>query len=176
MKLLKEITEKNLGIEPAHEILEETFLLRKSARGILLNDKNEVSLQFVSKQGYYKLPGGGIEKGESVKEALQREIIEEVGCDSKIEHELGITIEYRNKSNLLHISYGYITRVKGEIGKPSYEQGEIDDGYESVWVPLEESIELIEKHRTSEQYKGKFIIERELIFLKEALSILQNKQ
>ncbi|MCK5491347.1 MAG: ADP-ribose pyrophosphatase, partial [Candidatus Pacebacteria bacterium] len=93
-----------------------------------------------------------------------------------IEHELGITIEYRNKSNLLHISYGYITRVKGEIGKPSYEQGEIDDGYESVWVPLEESIELIEKHRTSEQYKSKFIIERELIFLKEALSILQNKQ
>jgi len=38
MKLLKEITEKNLGIEPAHEILGETFRLRKSARGILLND------------------------------------------------------------------------------------------------------------------------------------------
>lgn len=175
MKLLKEITEKSLSIEPAHEILGETFRLRKSARGILLNDKNEVSLQFVSKHGYYKLPGGGVDEGESTKETLQREIMEEVGCDSEVEHELGITIEYRNKFDLLHISYGYITKVKGKIGKPSYEQGEIDDGFKPIWATIEDSIKLVKKYKVSDHYSGSFIVERELVFLKEALRILQNK-
>ena len=49
MKLLKEISEKSLGVDAAGDVLGESFKVRKSARGILFNDKGEVSLQFVSK-------------------------------------------------------------------------------------------------------------------------------
>lgn len=166
MKLLKEISEKDLGISN-QEILEEKYTLRKSARGVLLNESNEVSLQFVANHNYYKLPGGGVEIGETEERALKREIIEEVGCDIEIVKPLGITIEYRNSYDLLHISYGYLCKVKGEIRKPNYEQGEIDDGFEPLWKPLDEALKLLEEHYPAEPYQARFIITREKAFLEE---------
>jgi ADP-ribose pyrophosphatase YjhB (NUDIX family) len=172
MKLLAEITEQGLGIEPAGEILGKNFRLRKSARGVVLNDKNEVSMQFVGKHNYYKLPGGGVDAGETIEEALRRELIEEVGCNIVIEHELGITIEYRTQHNLLHISYGFIARVDGALGEPSYEQGEIDDEFKPVWMPLEKAIE-VTSTMPSAPYKAAFMVTRENIFLLEAARILK---
>lgn len=174
MKLLSEITEKTIGIDPAEEILGETYELRKSARGVLLNEKNEVSLQFVSKRGYYKLPGGGVHPGESEEDALRREMLEEVGCHITIEKPLGIIIEYRNQLNLLHISYGYICRVDGELGEPSYEQGEIDDGFKPVWVSLDEAMSLRDPNASDINYEGKFIVQRENIFLNETQKVMAN--
>jgi 8-oxo-dGTP pyrophosphatase MutT (NUDIX family) len=172
MKLLTEIDEKSLDISEIENVLGTTYELRKSARGIILNDKNEISLQFVGKNNYYKLPGGGVEVGETIEEALRREIIEEVGCNIKIEKELGVIIEYRNQLNLLHISYGFIARVDGIIGSPSYEQGEIDDGFKPVWISLDEAIELINPNTPLKNYEGKFIVKRENIFLNEAKILL----
>lgn len=43
MKLLAEITEESLGVLPTGEVLGKEFKLRKSARGIILNDQGEVS-------------------------------------------------------------------------------------------------------------------------------------
>ncbi len=174
MKLLYEITEKNLGMKDPEEILGYKYEFIKSARGIVLNDKDEVCLQYVSKRGYYKLPGGGVERGETEKEALMREVLEEVGCKVKIERELGITLEFRNKTNLLHVSYGYTARVDGEVGEPAYEQGEIDDGFKPVWVSIDKALELINPDAPLENYKGRFIVKREHIFLTEAKKLLLN--
>lgn len=171
MKLLAEISERSLGVSDA-EILEETYKFRKSARAVLINDKNEVSLQHVSKWDYYKLPGGGVEIGETEEESLRREIIEEVGCDIEIEKELGIVLEWRNTHSLMHLSYGYLCRVKGDIGKPAYEQGEIDDGFKPVWEPIDKSLKLMEEHYPDEPYQAKFIITREKAFLNEAKKLL----
>jgi len=172
MKLLKEITERSLGISDA-EILAEKFRFRKSARAILLNDNNEVSIQHVTKWNYYKLPGGGVEIGETEEEALKREIIEEVGCDLTIEKELGIVIEWRNNQDLLHLSYGYLCRVKGKITEPSYEEGEIADGFKPIWVSLDEAISLMNDNYPDEPYQAKSIISREKAFLEEAKRVLE---
>src|SRR5680860_523791 len=171
MKLLKERSEKNLGISN-QEILEENYRLRKSARAVLLNDKGEVSIQHVGKWDYYKLPGSGVEIGETEKEALKREIMEEVGCDLTIEKELGATIEYHNTHNLLHISYGYLCKVKGNIKEPQYEKSEIDDEFKPIWKPIDEALELMEKYYPNEPYQAKFIITREKTFLEEAKKLL----
>lgn len=172
MKLLAELSEESVGAPVTGEILGRNFKLRKSARGIILNDKNEVSLQHVTKNEYYKLPGGGVDPGETVEEALRREIIEEVGCNITIEKEIGVTIEYRTMHDLLHISYGYIGRVDGPVGEPAYEQGEIDDGFVPVWIPLKDSLQLVEDNPGVDKAQVRFMVAREKIFLTEAVRVL----
>ncbi|MFA6258884.1 MAG: NUDIX domain-containing protein [Candidatus Paceibacterota bacterium] len=128
---------------------------------------------YISKHNFYKLPGGGIEKGESIEEALKREIKEEVGCDITIEEPLGVIVEYRNSTNLLTLSYSYLCRVKGKISNPKYDKGEIEDGFKSVWKSIDEALEILEKHYPSKPYQAKFIVTREKAFLEECKRILQ---
>ena len=54
-----------------------TFV-RNSARAVILRGEKAL-LVFSRKYGYYKFPGGGIEKGETPEEALVRELRAETG-------------------------------------------------------------------------------------------------
>ncbi|MCA9362721.1 NUDIX domain-containing protein [Candidatus Kaiserbacteria bacterium] len=167
MKLLAEITDKSLGLGDAEKLLEK-YELRKSARAILLNEKGEMATQYLQNHFYHKLPGGGVDPGETIEEALKREIREEVGCDCEVESLVGITIEYRNEYNLLHISFCHSATVVGEIGEPTLEPGEIEEGQITKWIKPEEVLELMKKDNP-EKYNGKFILKREMTFLEEFL-------
>lgn len=169
MKFLLKIEDKDFGLEKKKDLkLGEN--LRKSARAVVLNNKNQIALQLISRDGYYKLPGGGIEPGESIKEGLRREILEEVGCEIDILNELGFIIEYKVKKNLLQISYCYLVKVKGEIGNPTYDKYEVEEGMKSLWVSLDKAIDLISSK--TDNYSGKFITLRDLNILLEAKHLL----
>jgi len=62
--------------------------LRIRVAGFLLNEKNELLLVKHQKHGreYWLLPGGGVEYGETLKQALEREIVEEVGLKVKVQN------------------------------------------------------------------------------------------
>ena len=51
---------------------------RPSARGIIIRD-GKIAMVHSLKYDYYKFPGGGIEKGESPEQTLQREVAGEAG-------------------------------------------------------------------------------------------------
>lgn len=55
-----------------------TAFVRPSVRGIILRD-GKVAMVHSLKYDYYKYPGGGIEPGESLEDALIREVAEESG-------------------------------------------------------------------------------------------------
>lgn len=91
------LTIKEQDIEPTAPVVDTSnFKERKAARGVLLDKDNQVYLLNVSKHGYHKLPGGGIDEGEEITQAFERELMEEVGCKAEIIAELGTIVEYRD--------------------------------------------------------------------------------
>lgn len=167
MKYLKTIKDEDLGLHnPAPTVYED----RIASRAIVFDQEGNIVLLHVTKKKYHKLPGGGVEKGEDVVSALKREVLEEAGCSIKNIRELGSIEEYRNKFKLHQISHCFLADVAGEKGTPRLEEGEKADGFEPVWMSLENAIQTLEGEAGVEDYQGKFIQMRDLAFLQEAVT------
>lgn len=148
-----------------------SFRKREAARAVLLDSNDQVYLLNVSNHDYHKLPGGGIDEGESIEKALMRELMEEVGCKAEIIKELGIVIEYRDFENggLIQTSYCFLARQVGEQTESSLEEGELDEGmYEVKAKNIEEAINLLQNDKP-DNLEGKFIQKRDIAFLKAAI-------
>lgn len=171
MKLLLEINGNDVGLTEK-ESYSLSYNLRKAARAVVFNDKNEIALLFVSKDNYHKLPGGGLEVGEDIKTALEREVLEEAGSRIEVMNEIGLTIEYRNMIKQLQISYCFIAKSIGELSDPKFDKGELADGFQPLWVDIDKAILLLSNDK-SDVYNGKFIQKRDLAILKEAKRIVK---
>lgn len=169
MKLLAEYTEFDVGLSTEVENLGGEYRLRKGARAIVLNEKGEMAIQNLKNYTNHKLPGGGVEAGETLEQALKREVLEEVGCDCEIIREIGMTIEYRNKYKILHLSYCFVVKVVGKIGTPALEEDEIEEGQETLWLKPEEVLARLNADKPG-KYEGFFNVEREKAFITEFLS------
>jgi len=145
---------------------------RVAARAIVIDSEGKIPLLFVSKKHYHKLPGGGVEEGEDEIQGLHREIKEETGCVAKIDGEVGIVREYRSKWNLLQTSHCFHGKVLSK-GEPEFTQKELCNGFEIVWLTLDEAIETI-KDDSPEDYEGQFVVQRDLCLL-EAVKELRDK-
>ena len=167
MKLIKEIKDQDLGFEKKKGFLS----LREAARAVLFNEERKIALLYVNSHNFYKLPGGGVESGEYVEDALEREVLEEAGCNIEIIKEIGQINEERTHFGKFQKSYCYLGKVKGSIGKPSFTLGEIADGFELQWHSIDKAIELAEGTETDD-YMGKFVKERLLTVLKEAKKLI----
>ena len=145
----------------------DTYQERVAARAIVFDVNNNIALLHATKKNYHKLPGGGVEKDEEIIAALKREALKEIGCDITDIRELGTIEEYRNKHSLHQISYCFIAELNGVKGPTQLEEGEIADGFEPVWLSLDEAIQTLENEFPVKDYQGKFIQMRDLTFLKE---------
>jgi 8-oxo-dGTP diphosphatase len=163
------LTVHESDIYPEKENLSsEGFKIRNAARAIVLNDKGEVALLKANTYSYHKLPGGGVEWGEDMELALQRELLEEIGCRADITSEVGEIIEYRDKWKMKQVSHCYLAEKVGEQQTPTFTQSEIDEGFEVIWAnDVETAIKLLEKDKP-ENYDGLFIQRRDTQLLKAA--------
>lgn len=146
---------------------------RQAARAIVLDTNGLMPFIFVSGDNYYKLPGGGIDEGETIMQALQRELLEEAGCDVEIDGEVGTVIEYRTEYNIKQTSYCYYGRVVGQ-GNQNLDQYEKDLGFELQWVTPKQAIERI-KSSTPYTYQGPLIVERDLALLQKFVTLHSNE-
>jgi len=60
-------------------------MYRKGVSAIIINDKNEFLLVNLEsfEDKYFAIPGGGVEQGETLKDAVYRELNEELGIKEK---------------------------------------------------------------------------------------------
>lgn len=79
--------------------------------GLLINDKNQVLISDEQSGGrvFSKFPGGGLELGEGLIDALKREFVEECNAEIEVLHHLYTTDFYEkssfNDSQILSIYY-----------------------------------------------------------------------
>lgn len=152
--------------------LSKTCMQRKAARAIVLDDNSRVALMHVSKYGYHKLPGGGIDAGESTQEALARELREEIGCTAKVLEEVGRTDEHWFEDGLFQQSFCYLAKVIGKKGEPQFTEKEVNNGYKIMWVDsVSEAIRIMEQDEP-QKHSGHFMRKRDLIFLRKAQELL----
>lgn len=168
MKLLKEISDRDIGLDSSMENI--PYIVRKAARAVLYDNNNRIAILSVAKGNYHKLPGGGIELGEDIFEALIREIREEVGAEIEVTDVVGCIIEYRNEFKQLQISYCYKAKIIGELAVPNFTEFEMNHGFELSWYSPEEAYKLIQQDQPT-NYAGKFIVIRDRVFLEEALKL-----
>ena len=74
--------------------------IRKAVRCYLIKDNNVVATKYKegSKEGYYDIPGGKIEEGESPEQTAIREMKEETGLDVRnLKYKGNMIIEYLNR-------------------------------------------------------------------------------
>lgn len=150
----------------------DTYAIRYAARAVVVDESGAVALLHARERDYYKLPGGGIEDGEDILLALEREIKEELGCEAEVVNELGQIIEWRDETALQQISYAYLARLKGPKGTPEFTESEIAEGFEVVWASsLEDALRLVESIPEESDILVRFMTHRDATILREAQKI-----
>mgnify|MGYP004449171259 CR=1 FL=1 len=148
---------------------------RDSVRAVIIRD-GKIAMTHSLAFDYYKLPGGGIEIGETHKQTLIREVLEETGLMVKPEtiREFGQVI--RKEKGLhddlfIQNNYYYFCQVQEEIKSQRLDELEEVEDFVLEWVTPEQVIDVNEnhKHPTKEDTIAQHMIERETRVMKMLL-------
>ena len=142
--------------------------IRNSVRCLLINQNQEICLLYSQARDYYAIPGGGIEPGESLLQALSRETLEETGYLLKNPKPIG---------NIHEQLYDRVTTTYFFSAQPdkilhtNYMPDEIEEDYILKWLSLPEALQIFQTVCNEQQlhnfpsYKGAFISHRFLELL-----------
>ena len=76
-----------------------TATIRVGAKAIIVRDGQVLLVRYQDETGnHYNFPGGGIDKGESIRKGLRREVFEETNLRVKVGRLL-LVAEYRSKKH-----------------------------------------------------------------------------
>ena len=168
--LIGKVTDKDLGLE----IVKNTKIpvIRKSARGIILNKDGKIAVINKKNKNEYKLPGGGLEEGESPKLTFARECEEELACKVKVDKKLGVIIEDKSKENFKQLSHVFIGNKLDDLKNTNLTLQEEEEGLQCVWVSKEEALKLLKESlknlkgsKYDNLYRTKFVVIRDIKIL-----------
>lgn len=144
---------------------------RDVVRAIVVNEKGKIALHklyatdMFGFRDYYETPGGGRKEGETLREALERELIEELGAKIKIIAEIGEIVDYYNLIKRENHNYFYLVKVVGHTQK-HLEEKEKSLIEKTIWVDIDEAINLYDNMQNV--LVGRLVKQRELPIIKLA--------
>jgi 8-oxo-dGTP diphosphatase len=116
-----------------------SYIHRPGAYAIIQDGSKAIAL-VRTRQGYL-LPGGGVEPNEEFEVALQREILEELGYQSRIGERLCAAVQYlyseAEHEYFKKVGHFYRATLAGQICEPT----EVDHAL--VWCSLDESLAIL---------------------------------
>lgn len=110
----------------------------------IIKQENKFLIMRANKTRYYHIPGGHIEIGEDSKQALAREIKEEIDCDIEEADLFAIQENFwvRDHKKCHGIEFYYIVKLKQKLETKDSEKIENDKGEEKIlelkWITKEE--------------------------------------
>jgi len=142
---------------------------RLTARAIIRNRQNRYAVLYASDFHLHSLPGGGVEEGEQLEDALRREVAEETGVNVLRVEELGYVEENRAYCDYTQISYYFIVTTDSESFSPHLTAEEAKHGTTVSWYSFEEAYDLIvsAKHTTVQR---KYLQARDVLALREYMN------
>ena len=124
--------------------LEGKIYYREAVRSVIRKEE-KILLIYSEKNGDYKLPGGGVEEGETYEEALIREVEEEAGYRVLVKEEILQVMEYDEGQfddcdvfQMLSIYYKCEILEEKAQNLDTYE---MEMGFIPVWKNIDEAIE-----------------------------------
>ena len=171
------ITDESVGQKNTGED-SSSFFVKESARGVLINEKDQIAMIHSINRGWYKLPGGGRKKDELIYECLQREILEETGYKVKDVRPLGYNINIRSQWRMIGKVYAYLCRTSRLVGKKPMPD-EAEDGDTLEWFDsFDEAITALEAVKLDKIsfYGAYFFTRREIDILKYAKQEYERKR
>ncbi|MEH7014270.1 NUDIX domain-containing protein [Neobacillus niacini] len=106
---------------------------RQAVYAIIFNDTREEVVTVQTTDGYYWLPGGGIEGDESHHNCLWRELLEETGYDVEIADFIGKAKQFFISSSNEHIANEgnfYLAQLLSKVSEP------VEDDHSLKWIPV----------------------------------------
>lgn len=145
--------------------------IKPAARTVIIDDHNLIALISVRNDEYFKIPGGGIETGETPLQAATREALEESGCEIKIIQKIGENKIIDEPKNITYHSICYLAKKNKTIGFPSFDDWEKFNQMRIIWVDINQAIKLF-RSATPKDFISSQINQRDLNFVLIAKEIL----
>ncbi len=117
-------------------------LIRVAVKAVILDDKGRTLVVKEDGRDWWDVPGGGMEHGETVKEALARELYEEISLEGDFEYEILIAEDPRliKTINMYQMRITFLVKPSSMAFKPGIDGDEVQfvdaDEYENseLWT------------------------------------------
>lgn len=128
---------------------DDAYIIRTSTKAVLVNPDNKVlALKRSSTDpkgpGNWDLPGGGVDAGETLNQAIKREVQEEAGLPMQREVIKFVNTSINHDKKKIHIRVGQIANVASKDVQLSFEHDEYK------WVEPEELSEMVHQKNWSD--------------------------